>query len=366
MEITFTSNKRIVFYLIIQYFCFKTFANQTSGFVTIDNNAYYLSNNTIFKLNIRRNTLDQELEITSNIYLKNKLDSILSKDLFYHTKSNIKEDRSHFHNINVINLTAQNHQLLITLKFQTPTSEPTKSRFAILTLDTNLICKKLLYFKQTLPNKSFAIFPFNSLAIDKKGNILLPLHYQNTIQIGKYKTNNKSKKILLDSVINHEINATKWKIIDNELGEVLYPVIYPIFNSDFQFYYLYPFPVIYSQSGKIIDVFKEKKNIDSLNNLKSEEVQFGHPQISVDNSKKLTTHVVLATEYQKDNIFMVCTTSKIDSIDVITVSTQSGLIKTKTIYSEYLKSNYYLSKGILFVLNNESTEVKKIKISLPE
>ncbi len=362
MAITSISNKRILLLSLFLFYSSSTFATTSNGFVTVNNYAFFILENTIYKLDITTNKTIKIHDINTNKKLTNQLDSILDKDLIQTNKKYKNSLKPICQNIKAINLSINSNHLLVTFKFQTTQIESTKSRYATLELDTNFIFVNLYYFKHILPYKAFSVFPFYSMEFDKKGNVFLPLYHQNIIQIAKYKLIAKNNKFVVDSLTNHKISASKWKVVDYEFGDVIHPVIYPISHSKFKYYFIHPFPVIFGPNNKIIDVYNQKKTIDSLNNLDNNEIQFSYPNISIEKNLQLTRNIILTSEYRNDSILLICTNTNTDSIDIIQISNKSGVIASKTIYSPFANSNYYLNNNSLYILNYVEMKVKKVQL----
>ncbi|MDI1234975.1 MAG: hypothetical protein PSX81_11875 [bacterium] len=280
--------------------------------------------------------------------------------------SAIKECKKKIRGFRFINISTNNNSIFASIMFQTGNNINARYRYAILKFDTSLIFRNL-YVMREQNFDAYTIYPpFQPNEFANNGQIEL-IHYQSSdsslFNYSAFEFIEKRNEFKINHNLTGSFKLLKYSLLEANRRSLLSPIIYPVYNSNAEYFYHYPNPILYNiKNGKIIDPYKQKNNVDSLNKANKNQV-VSNLSLNFENDQVNWKNIILTSTKIGQYIYLVVSNRNRLKIDLVRFDLVSSNARILTIDMP-LKDHYFIFKeSELFVLNIEETKTIE-KISL--
>ncbi len=352
--------------LIILFISASCNAQNIAGLCIDKQKMYYIMEKKIYCQEIASNNLIAKKDIAKDSLIILKLHKKAISLYRIYGDSAVQECKKKIRGFRFINISANNNSIFASIMFQTSNAINARYRYAILKFDTSLIFRNLYVLREQNFDAYTIYPPFQPNEFTNIGHIEL-IHYQSIdSSLFNYSAFEFIEK-RNEFKINHNLTSS-FKLLNNSLLEanrrsLLSPIVYPVNNSNAEYFYHYPNPILYNgKNGKIIDPYKQKNHADSLNKTNKNQV-VSNLSLNFENDQFNWKNIILASTKIGQYIYLVVSNRNRLKIDLVRFDLVSSNAKISTIEMP-LKDHYFIFKeSELFVLINEETKTIE-KISL--
>lgn len=301
---------------------------------------------TLTKKSLKRLKIPTDTQCVNSLVRAEMADQffkLLNKDTI--TKSIAK--------LHCMSLMVDQNEVMVTVRYVI-SKKNLKFRYALLKFDVKL--KLLNYYVLNKDDNCeyFGFIPYSSPEFKSNGEFFYPNYRKGSLYLDGFFLDDKSHKIKLNSLGSEPIQHSIVQVLVSR-DQLLNPIVNTVGNAHYNWVYEYPYPVIYTNNGKIVDPFKLKPLKDSLSqkeNMFAADVKSFNPEIF----KARTKHVVLCTQQKGQYLLMLTTDSLENNVVLLKVDLETDKVIRKSIQMQIGVNQFKFIGDRLYIVQKENNQ----------
>jgi hypothetical protein len=328
-------------------------AQDVSALDIAGEHAYYVMQSTVFKHHIGHDSIEVQKDFKKDTLVSKNLMEVIARDFRITDEVKVKRMSKEVNLYIIKNITFHHNKVFLGIQFQTESKQFGRKGFALVELDHNLNYITLYHFNFHRPFGIFTIPPYYPIHFSSDNTAVLPILNDSFVCLYTFDLNAKNRNILPKYQVSRKTGILKLSHVNSTERVLISPLIYPVRNSDYQFYFQFPYPIINNTSNQSLDPYGLESYIDSIDNLtyKNNSINYINSIVYyLDRSRPYT----IITSYQ-DNEKVYLLSSKLGNTQLdLTEWDLSKSTKISMKLNAPLEKHYYfLHEKTLFILGTE-------------
>lgn len=251
----------------------------------------------------------------------------------------------------LLNITAADRVLYIGFRFRLGTHPHV--RFGIMEYDSALHFKDIFFFIQRKETLVFALPPYHEMYFSGENELWLPLMYKD-VTYQRFIINKKEHKISYTPA-EKGIKPGTYKTIQVDLSNRTYfdPMFYPVSQSNLQWFFRYPYPILYRNiDSSFIDPYNLKMKADKIDLNKSTVYPDYNKELYFKNTAHSDT-TLMAAGLASSYLYMAV--AEKGNYCLLQYNTVSGQYKKYKLPCSGERHYFYIKNNLCIVLKPDNT-----------
>jgi hypothetical protein len=338
-------------------------SEKVSGMTIDSGRLYYIIQNHVYCRDIADSALIWKKDLYADTHVVNSVVATMKKLLNIKGDTALNNARAAISDFVTMNITCYNRKIYIGIKYHTVKHLGQRTWFALLEFNSSLKFLEHYVFVMKTPFRYFSLPPYHPLHFTSSGTLLMPLYHETKMQLFNFTLLKKNHKAFPTTPVYHDIGIVRRMVF--HVGEYIYsePMLYPVPNSGFQYFFQYPFPLVRRQNRAEHDPYHMRPFLDSFDKTKKE---FGYynSDLNFPAARKAYPHIILASLQSHDTIFMLATNKDPLKTELIYIDLKTNRQAIKVIDLPFRYHYYIMKDYLIYGLKTETEDHQVMSYSI--